>query len=58
MALVDILVDVLHGLDGGDDLDVDVAVVLPYEIGTVSDNPAIVNLLPPDLKGLASVTAP
>jgi hypothetical protein len=58
MALVDILVDVLQGLDGGDDLNVDVAAVFPYEIGTVSDDPAIVHLLSSDLKGLASVAAP
>jgi len=56
MALVDILVDVLQGFDGGDALDIDVAMVLPYQISTVSHNPAIINLLSPDLKCLSSVT--
>jgi hypothetical protein len=55
MALVDIFVDVLQGLDGGDDLNVDVATILPYEIPAVGDDPAIVNILVPDAKGLASV---
>jgi hypothetical protein len=58
VALVDIFVDVLQGLDGGDDLNVDVTAVLPQEIGIVGNHPAIVDLFPPDLKCLASVATP
>jgi hypothetical protein len=56
VAFVDIFVDVLQGLDGGNDFDIDVAAVLPQEIGIVSDDPAIVHLLSFEQKSLASVT--
>ena len=45
MALVDILVDVFDGLDRCHGLEIDLATILPDEISTVSDDPAIVNLL-------------
>ena len=55
MAFVHILENILHSLDCGDTLNVDVATILPDEIGTISDNPAIVNLLSPNLMSVASV---
>ena len=55
MAFVHILENILHSLDCGDTLDVDVATILPDEIGTISDDPAIVDLLSPNLMSVASV---
>jgi hypothetical protein len=57
MALVHILVDVLDCLDRGDGLNIEMAAVLPDEIPGVADDPAIVNLKPPNCMGLASVCA-
>ena len=56
MAFVHILENILHSLDCSDTLDVDVATIFPDEIGTISDDPAIVNLLSLDLMSVASVT--
>jgi hypothetical protein len=58
MTLVHILVDVLDRLDRGNGLHIDVAIVLPDEVGTVSDDPAIVNLLSTNTMCLTSVTMP
>jgi hypothetical protein len=57
MALVDILVDVLDGADGGYALHIDVAPVLPQQVWAVADHPAIVHLFVIDNVGLASVPA-
>ena len=58
MALVHVFEDVLDSFDGGDALDVDVAMVLPDEIGTVSDHPAIVDLLSSNVMCLPTVSVP
>jgi hypothetical protein len=58
MALVDILEDVLESLDGGNGLYIDMAVILPDEVGTESDDPAIVNLLSLNVMCVASVPTP
>src|SRR5882762_7972564 len=57
MALVDILVDVLDGTDGGYALHIDVAAVLPQQVGAVADHPAIVHLFAIDSVGLGCVPA-
>jgi hypothetical protein len=56
VALVDVLVNVLYGLDGCDTLDIDVAAVLPEQIWIVGNYPAIINLLPIVLKSSSSIT--
>jgi hypothetical protein len=58
MTLVHILVDVLDRLDKGDELHIDVAIVLQDEVGTVSDNPVIVNLLSMNAMCLSGVMMP
>jgi hypothetical protein len=58
MALVDILVDVFDGLDRCNGLEIDMATILPDEIGAVCDNPAIVNLPSMNLMCLSSVLVP
>ena len=55
MAFVHILENILHSLDCGNTLDVDVATIFQDEIGTISDDPAIVDLLSPNLRSVASV---
>ena len=55
MAFVHILENILHSLDCSNTLDVDVATILSDEIGTISDDPAIVNLLSLNLMSVASV---
>ena len=55
MAFVDILENVLDSLDRGNRLDVNMAAVLPDEIGTVSEDPTIVDLLSSDLMCASSV---
>ena len=56
MAFVDIFEDVFDSLDRANGFDIDVAAVLVDEIGTVGNNPLIVDLLSSDLMCLASVT--
>jgi len=50
MALVDVLVNVLDGLDRCNPLEIDVATIFSDEIRAVRDYPAIVDLLSIDLK--------
>ena len=50
MALVDVLVNVLDGLDGCNPLEIDVTAIFPDEVRAVRHYPAIVNLLSIDLK--------
>ena len=57
IAFIDIFENLLDGLDRGDGLDVDMAMVLSDEIGRVSDDPTIVDLLSPDLMCVSSVPA-
>jgi hypothetical protein len=57
MALIYIFVDVLHCLNIGDDLHVDVAVILGAEVGVVVNHPAIVQVVLA-LANRASVFAP
>jgi hypothetical protein len=56
MALVDVFVDVLDGLDRCDPLDIDVAAVLPDEIRRIRNHPTVVYLLSSNLKGPSSIT--
>lgn len=57
MAFVHIFVDVLHSLDTGADLHIDVAVILGREEGRIRHNPPVVNLFPM-AHGLATIVAP
>ena len=50
MALVDVLVNVLDGLDGCNPLEIDVTAVFPDEVRTVRHYPVIVNVLSIDLE--------
>ena len=50
MALVDVLVNVLDGLDRYNPLKIDVIAIFPNEVRAVRHYPAIVNLLSIDLK--------
>ena len=50
MALVDVLVNVLDGLDGCNPLGIDVTAIFPDEVRAVRHYPAIVNLISIDLK--------
>ena len=49
IAFIDIFENLLDGLDRGDGLDVDMAMVLSDEIGRVSNDPTVVDLLSLDL---------
>jgi hypothetical protein len=57
MALIYVFVDVLDCLDIGDDLHIDVAVILSAEVGVVVNDPAIVQVVLA-LANRASVFAP
>ena len=45
MALVDVLVNVLDGLDRSDTFHINVAAVFPQKIGAVGNHSSIVNLM-------------
>ncbi len=50
MALVDVLVNVLDGLDGCNPLEIDMTAIFPDEIRAVRHYPAVVNVLSIDLE--------
>ncbi len=50
MALVDVLVNVLDGLDRCNSLEIDMTTIFPDKVRAVRDYLAIVNLLSIDLK--------
>ena len=56
MALVDVLVNVLDGLDGCNPLEIDVTAVFPDEVRAVRHYPVVVNILSIDLECSSCIT--